>query len=130
MAKSVDNTVLDGALNVIKTNCTRFVVCETDPVNIGGVAAALICEATGITSGTDFPGTNPSDGTSGRKLLVGPVAGKTTGTNAGATRNATHIALCNGTTTLLYVTTCTTQSVAGGATVTIPQWTIQINDPT
>jgi hypothetical protein len=128
MAKAVDDTVLDAALNQIKNNCTRFVVTDSQPANIGAVAAALICEATGITAGTDFTG--PSDGTSGRKLQVGPSAGKTTGINAGATRNATHVNLCNGTTTLLYTTTCTSQSVSAGATVTIPQWTIQINDPT
>ena len=134
MAKKVDDTVLDAALNIVKNNTTRFVVCDSEPALITNVAAALICEATGITAAADFTAppnpSNPSDGTSGRKLTVGAAAGKTTGTNAGATRNATHVALCNGTTTLLYVTTCTSQSVSAGATVTIPQWTIQINDPT
>jgi hypothetical protein len=33
MAKKVDDSVLDAALNEIKNNCTRMVVCSAEPAN-------------------------------------------------------------------------------------------------
>jgi hypothetical protein len=64
--------------------------------------------------------------TSGRKLTVPQQAD----IPVDATGTATHIALCNSTNTaLLYVTTCTSQSLSSGGTVTIPAFDVELADP-
>jgi len=125
MAKKVDNSVLDAALNEIKNNCNLMTVCSAEPANY---AAANV-------GGGDFLGdvsmangdfTIADGDTSGRKVTVGSKSG----VNVDNTGSATHVALLDtGTSTLLYVTTCTTQSLTSGNTVTFPTWDIEIADP-
>src|SRR5262245_22839898 len=123
MPKTVADAVLDAALNHIRTTCTRFTVLSGPASTIAEVDSLKLAEVTGITSG-DFVA--PADGTSGRKLVMNQ---KTTSV-ATATGTATHVALSNAATAWLYTTTCTNQNITTGNTVTIPSWTIQINDPT
>jgi hypothetical protein len=48
-----------------------------------------------------------------------------------ATGDATHIVLCRtADASMRYVTTCTTQTLTSGNTVTVPSWTITLNQPT
>ncbi len=115
MAKKVDNSVLDGALNIIKNNCNLMTVCSAEPLtyaaaNVGG--ADFLGDV--IMAGTDF---TIADGiTSGRKVGVAVKSG----VNVDTTGVATHVALLNTTgTTLLYVTTCTSQSLTSGNTITV-----------
>lgn len=125
MAKKVDNSVLDAALNEIKNNCNLMTVCSAEPANY---AAANV-------GGGDFLGdvsmangdfTIADGDTSGRKVTVGSKSG----VNVDNTGSATHVALLDtGTSTLLYVTTCTAQSLTSGNTVTFPTWDIEIADP-
>ncbi len=121
MAKAVDDTVLDGAWNIFD-NATRQVVCSGQPANFAGIAAVNLAQVT-MTAGTDFV---KADGTtSGRKVTVAAksaVAVTATGT-------ATHISLDDGT-TLLYVTTCTSQALTSGNTMNIPTWSATIPAPT
>lgn len=73
-------------------------------------------------AGGDF--TKANGDTSGRKVTMGQkssIAIHTTGT-------ATHIVLM-GTSTLEYGTTCTSQSLTAGGTVTVPAWDVEIADP-
>jgi len=47
------------------------------------------------------------------------------------TGTATHIALgIAGSSTLVYVTTCTSQALTAGNTVTVPAWKVNFGDPT
>lgn len=126
MAKIVHDDVLDGALNIVKNNCTRMTACSTQPTTYAeGNATYALADAT-LASG-DFTAANGD--TSGRKLTVGAKSGvliDTTGT-------ATHIALLDVTNSkLLYVTTCTSQALTanGSNTVNFPAWKLEIADPT
>ena len=118
MAKFQIDAMLDAALSYISTNANETYICTSQPADrAAAISTSLIAAST--------PGfTGPADGdTDGRKLTIDQDADNSiTGTG-----DATHIALCSGT-TLLYVTTCTTQTLTSGGTVTIPAWDIEIAD--
>lgn len=120
MAKSVHDTVLDGALNIID-NATRMVVCSAEPANFAGIAAVALADV--VMAGGDF--TDANGDISGRKVTV---AAKSA-VPVDASGTATHVSLDDGT-TLLYVTTCTSQALTSGNTVNIPAWDIEFADPT
>jgi hypothetical protein len=120
MAKKVDDTVLDGALNIID-NATRMVVTSAEPANFAGIAAVALADV--VMAGGDF--TDANGDTSGRKVTVAAKSGVT----VDASGTATHVCLDDGS-TLLYVTTCTSQALTSGNTVNIPAWDIEIADPT
>lgn len=123
MAKSVHDDVLDGALNVIKNNCTRMTVCNAEPTTYTqGNATFALADVT-MASG-DFTVANGD--TSGRKATVAAKSGVTVDT----TGTANHVALLDVTNSkLLYVTTCTSQALTAGNTVNCPAWKIEIADP-
>lgn len=119
MAKMLDNTVLD-APEAILDNATRMVVCSTQPANFAGIAAVALADV--VIDASDF---TPGDGdTSGRKVTVAAQNGVTVDTSG----TAGHIAIDDGT-TLLAVTTCTSQALTSGNTVNIPAWDIEFADP-
>jgi hypothetical protein len=124
VAKQSPDTTLDAMLEEIAT-CTRLVVCSAEPANFAGIAAVLLASVT-LTAGDgggDF--TIANGDSSGRKLSVlqqAAISITTTGT-------ATHVSLDDGA-TLKYVTTCTSQLLTSGGTVTVPEWDIEIADPT
>jgi hypothetical protein len=120
MGKAVDNTVLDGALNVID-NATRMVACSAEPANFAGIAAVALADV--VMGGGDF--TDADGDTSGRKVTVAAKSGVTIDTSG----DATHVTLDDGT-TLLYVTTCTSQPLTAGNTVNFPAFDIEFADPT
>ena len=124
MAKIVHDDVLDGALNIIKNNCTRMTACSAQPTTYTeGNATYALADVT-MASG-DF--TNANGDTNGRKTTV---AAKSSILIDG-TGTANHIALLDTTNSkLLYVTTCTAQSLTLGNTVNFPVWDIEIADPT
>lgn len=123
MAKLVDDSVLDGALNIVKNGATQECVCNAQPTNYTQATVTYkLALKTGLTSGS-FTGPTNGD-TNGRKLTINQQAAIPVDT----TGDATHIALCSGT-VLLYVTTCTQQTLTSGNTVTIPSWDAEIADP-
>jgi hypothetical protein len=124
MAKIVHDDVLDGALNIIKNNCTRMVACSAQPTTYTeGNATYALSDAT--MSSTDF--TNANGDTSGRKTTVAAKSTITVDTSG----TATHVCLLDVTNSkLLYVTTCTSQALTSGNTVNFPAWDIEIADPT
>ena len=120
MGKKVDNLVLDGMLDVIAT-CTEMYVVTAEPAN--RAAAISTSLATANLSGGDF---SIGDGdVDGRKITIAQQADcdiRTSGT-------ATHVAICTSA-TLMLVTTCSTQSLASGGTVTVPAFDDEVADPT
>jgi len=121
MAKVTHNDVMDAALNEIATSTNQY-VCSAQPTTLLE-ATTTYNLATQAMVGGDY--TNADGDVSGRKVTVAAKAGvsiTTTGT-------ATHIALCDAT-TVLDVTTCTTQALTSGGTVDIPAWDHEIADPT
>ena len=124
MAKSVNNDVLDAALNLVKNNGTRLAICSAEPTTY---TEAMTTYALAVATISSANFTGPVDGdTSGRKLTVNGQSGVSITANG----NATHIAVCDqATSRLLYVTTCTTQTLTSGNTVNTPAWDIEIADP-
>ena len=124
MAKLVHDDVLDSALNYIKNNSTRICVCNAQPTTYTEAVTTYKLAIKTIIS-TDFTG--PANGDiSGRKLT----SNQHTGITVDTTGTATHIALADSATSkLLFVTTCTSQALTAGNTVTIPAWDDEIADP-
>lgn len=123
MAKSVHDDVLDGALNIIKNNCTRMVLCNAEPTTYTeGNATFALADVT-MASG-DFTAAND---VSGRKLTV---AAKSA-VPVDASGTSTHVCLLDvSNTKLLYVTTHTSQALTSGNTANIATWKINLQDPT
>lgn len=120
MAKALADAVLDAACTKIAT-ATRQVVCSGEPANFAGIAAVLLASV--VVDSGDF--TTANGDTSGRKVTVGQQASISI-TNSGT---ATHIAYDDGS-ALLAVTTCTSQALTSGGTVTVPAHKIEFADPT
>lgn len=124
MAKSVNDIVLDQSLAYIESTGTRLCVCSAQPTTHTEALTTYMLAIKTITN-TDYTG--PSDGdVSGRKERVN-VATAVSVSNSGT---ALFVAIVDYSgNTLLYVTTCTSQVLTAGNTVTIPAWDIEIADP-
>lgn len=123
MGKASPNQVLDAALDEIAT-ATRLVVCTGEPANFAGIAAVALADVT-LTAGDGNDYTIANGDTSGRKVTVAQQAD----VPIDSTGTATHVSLDDAT-DLQYVTTCTSQALTSGGTVTVPAWDIEIADPT
>lgn len=124
MGKLVDDTVLDGALNIIKNNCDEMTACATQPTNYTQAHTTNKLADVAMSSG-DFTVANGS--TSGRKVTVAQKTGVTVDTSG----TADHVALnFTGSSVLQYVTTATSQALTAANTMTFNSWAIEIADPT
>lgn len=124
MAKSVADSVLDGAHNIVKNNCTRMCLCSAEPTTYTQAITTYELADVVMASG-DF--TNADGDTNGRKQTV---AAKTA-VAVDASGTGTHVALVDVTgTALLRVTTCTSVAVTAGGTVDFGSWKAEIADPT
>jgi hypothetical protein len=121
MAKATPDAILDATADAIIAAATTEYVCTGQPANFAGIAAVAIADVA-IDSG-DF--TKANGDVSGRKVTISQQANVPIDAPGGT---ATHVVLASGS-VLLYVTTCTSQSLTAGGTVTIPAWKIEIADP-
>ena len=121
MAKKVDNLVLDGSLDIIAT-ATELYIVDAEPLDRAACITNNLLSSAHTLTGGDF---TISDDISGRKVDVAAQADL----SIGADGTANHIALCSGT-TLLLVTTCTSQGLSNGGTVTVPTFAYNAQDPT
>jgi hypothetical protein len=122
MAKSVHDSVLDGAFDILD-QANLMTVCNAEPTTRTEAITTFKLADVAMTVNSDY--TKANGDTSGRKVTVAAkssVAVDTSGT-------ATHVALVDGT-NLLYVTTCTSQALTSGNTVNFPAWDVEIADPT
>ena len=130
MAKWTNDAVLEGLLKYITgdtisndtTNNRDLCVDNAQPTTRTEAVTTYKLAATTLTKVTDF---TLADDTSGRKATTA----QKTGVNVDSTGTATHVAICDGT-NLLVVTTCTSQALTSGNTVTIPAFAISVSDPT
>ena len=121
MAKYVADEIMDNGLNYWKTNGTEVYLCTAEPTDRATAISLAVASKTGLLSG-DYTG--PADGTTnGRKLTANAQSSIT----ASATGTATHMAWCSGT-TLLVVTTVTSQLVTSGNPVNLPAISDEIAD--
>ena len=140
MGKNVHNDVLDAALDYISTNATRLIVMTSEPTGssayanaIGNVDSSGYKLAQATISASDFTG--PSDGdTSGRKIQVNAqssmsIDGVASSASAGHVGLIQYHASSASLQNVLYVTTCTPQSLTGANKVNTPNWDIEIRDP-
>lgn len=124
MAKAAPDIIMDGALDVIAT-ATRMIACSAQPTTYTE-ANATYALADVTMAGGDF--TKANGDTSGRKVTMGAKSGVL----IDASGTATHVALVRvSDSTLVYVTTCTSQALTanGSNTVNFPAWDIEIADP-
>lgn len=127
MAKAVHDDVLDAMLSYIADNTKRITICNAQPTTYTeGNATFALADVTTTegTGGGDFAIANGD--TSGRKLTVAQNASFTVDSSG----TATHVALLDvDNSKLLYVTTCTSQALTAGNTVTQPAFDIEVADP-
>ena len=123
MPKATPDAVLDTMLDELENTVDMLYVCTDEPANYAAIAA-LTLASVALDSGDFAIGDGDS---SGRKTTVS----QQTGISITASGDADHIVLADAAnTTLKYVTTCTSQTLTSGGTVTVPAWDIEIADPT
>jgi len=127
MAKSIHNDVLDAALAHIADEGDRLFVCSAEPTNYTEASATYALADHILTEGIAGADYAIADGDgSGRKLTISEQADITVDT----TGDATHIAICDSVgQVVLLVTTCTSQGLTSGNTVTVPAFDDEIADP-
>lgn len=121
MAKFLRDQVLDAALDNFATG-TILTVCNAQPTTrTEAVTTYALADVT--ISGASF---TKSDGdVSGRKSRVA----QQTSVPIDTTGTANHVAICDAT-NVLAVTTCTSQSLTSGGTVTVPAYDLEFLDVT
>jgi hypothetical protein len=117
MSKYVPDTRIDLETDVLET--TNIHVCSDQPVTYGDIAGFMLAEQ--VISGSFAK----ADGATGRKTTC-PAQ---TGVTISNTGTATHVALSNGSDTLMAVTTSTSQALTQGGTLDIPAWAMTVGDP-
>jgi hypothetical protein len=123
MGKKANDLVMDAALDYVAA-CDRMFVCSAEPASYAEASATYDLATHTLTSG-DFSKANGDS--SGRKVTVAQQASIAVDHNG----TATHIALGkSGSSELTYVTTCTSQVLTAGNTVTVPAFDIEFGDPT
>ena len=122
MAKTLDDSVLDAALNIVKNGGTQLCICNAQPTTYAEATSTFkLALKTGLTSGSY---TGPVDDTSGRKLTVNSQAGVAVDLSG----TAVYTAICSGS-VFLAVTSVTSQVLTSGNTITIPAFKINLPDP-
>ena len=124
MAKATPDAVLDKQHDEVAT-ATRMTVCSAQPTTYAEANATYALADVTMSSG-DF--TKANGDTSGRKVTMSAKSSVL----IDASGTGTHIALTRvSDSTLLYVTTCTSQALTanGSNTVNFPAWKIEVADP-
>ena len=128
MSKFVVDAALNEMIKYLKINAVKMVVCLTDPVTYASLQGAShgfnLASATLVS--TDFAYDNGD--ASGRKLTVNAQAALDV-VMAQSTATANEIALCSASAIILK-TTCTSQLLTNGNTVTVPTFDDEIADAT
>ena len=125
MAKWALDAVMDAALAFVD-DCTLLTVCSAQPTTYAEASSTYKLADVTLTAGDGNGDYTIADGdASGRKLTIA----QQTDIDIDSDGTATHVALCEGGDTLVYVTTCTSQALTSGGTVTVPAWDIEISDP-
>lgn len=121
MAKNMTSAMYDGGLTKMNT-CTRLTVLSAEPLSIADITTNYKLAAVSGLTGGSF--TLAAGDTSGRKSTVAQQS--TISITASGT--ATHVSIDDGTDWI--VTTCTSQALTSGGTVTVPAWKREINAAT
>lgn len=125
MSVYVPDSTIDSMLDLIANGVTKLHICSTQPTNYTEASATYELGNVTVSSGVGSGDWTRADGdVSGRKITMAEQAG----INIDTTGTAQHIAGTNGTDTLYFVTTVTSQGVNSGNTATINTFDIEIED--
>lgn len=126
MAKWASDSVMDAALGYVD-DCTLLTVCSSQPTTYAEASSTYKLADIALTAGAGNGDYTLANGdSSGRKLTIAQQAN----VDIDSSGTATHVALSiSGSSTLVYVTTTTSQALTAGGTVTVPAWDIEIADP-
>lgn len=123
MAKFTEDFFLDKFVDGLAV-CVTMTVCSAQPANFAGIAAVTLASTT-LTAGVGGGDYTKANGdVSGRKLTVS----QQSNISITASGDATHVVLDDATN--VWGTTCTTQTLTSGGTVTVPAFDAEISDPT
>jgi hypothetical protein len=119
------DATLDTFLAKIAT-ANQMLICSgaNSPTDRASALAATLADIA-MTVGLGNGDYTAADDVSGRKVTMTSHDAVTVDVSG----DATCIALIDGS-SLIYVTTCTTQTLTVGNTVNVPAWKIQVGDPT
>jgi len=126
MGKAVPDAINDLLLAGIATG-DRICVCSAEPTTATEAITTYALAVATVTAGDgngDF--TIANGDTSGRKVTMTQQAD----VSIDADGDATHVAVAKNSENLKHVTTCTTQTLTSGGTVTIPAYKHEVLDPT
>ena len=122
MAKWQNDLMLDAAFDWVRARVTKLNVCSTQPTTYAQATSTYMLANTTVTS-TEITLSNGD--TSGRKMRTS----SQTSVSVSVSGTAAHIALTGSTgSTLLFITTCTTQALTSANTVSVPAWDDEILD--
>ena len=124
MGKWQNDTMLDQALNWIKTNADALYVCSTQPTTYAQASTSYKLAAKTSYSITGSPANGDS---SGRKIATN-AASSVSVASAGSAQHVAITGSISSTQTLLYVTTCSTKALGTSDKVNIPAFDIEIAD--
>ena len=119
MGKVCTDPILDGLLDVV-AGLTTITICTAEPTSVAECDSLSLIPGHTLTGG-DF--TKAAGDTSGRKSTVSSQADL----SIDATGTATHVAMADASD--YYVTTCTSEALTSGGTITIPAFDIEVADP-
>jgi len=124
MGKSIHDDVLDAALDTIALG-NILTVCSSEPTTRTEAVVTYKLADVALTPGDGNGDFTISNGdTSGRKITIAEQAN----VDIDSDGTAAHIAICDDT-RLLLVTTCVSQALTAGGTVTIPTFDYELRDP-
>lgn len=127
MAKYANDGLMDAGLAYL-AECDLLTVCSAQPTTHTEAVTTYALADIALTPGNgngDYTFANGD--VSGRKVTIAQQANIA----IDASGTATHVALTKaGDTTLRFVTTCTSQALTSGGTVTVPAFDDEIADPT
>jgi hypothetical protein len=125
MAKFANDLVMDAAFDYVIAQADALAVASGDASGVHANLAAITLASVTIDSG-DLSKANGD--TNGRKLTVAQQTAISI--TASGTANHVHVVRNAATARILLTTTCTSQALTSGGTVTVPAWDEEIGDPT
>lgn len=127
MGKVIPNAVFDAALDNIADNANELCVCSQEPASYTEAHATYKLASVAMTVGDGNGDYTIQEGqTSGRRITVAEQAN----ISISASGDATHVVLTDTVNQLIkQVTTCSTQALTAGGTVTVPSYNWELRDP-
>jgi hypothetical protein len=125
MAKFVPDATIDAMLATIATGVDLIHICSTQPTTYTEANATYSLGEVVVTAGVGGGDWTAGNGdVSGRKITMA----QQTGVTIDSSGTAAHIAGTDGSSVLLFVTTCTSLAVTAGNTATINAFDIEVLD--